>query len=832
MGFRKLLVAAIVACLGVFAHAATASAGDFVVGVDEDALQWGNPELTTSVAEALGLQAIRISLPWTPGQTQLAPVDAAQLDRAVVASWGLRVVVTVSGRAEDAPTTEEARNEFCGYVADVVRTHATLNDVVIWSNPNDGGFWQPQFNTDGSSAAPADYEALLATCWDALHAVRPGVNVVAASVSNTTTDPNTFVLGSHSAADWYVKLGAAYRASGRTAPIFDTLGHTPHPENSAERPWTRHELSGSIGLGDYGKLMEILRQAFGNTAQPLPGRGVVRIWYLAQGFQTTIDPSKSALYTGIETDPWPLPAWSDAESNDTGQGPAPDQATQLADSIRTAYCQPGVGAYFNFLLADQPDLAGWQSGVLWADWTPKPSYAALREVVREVESGSVDCAAVATEAVPPRLTIQAPSSSPFTVDDLRVSAISSFSATIDWRTSAPATTQVAFGLPESGPTLWAPVETEEDAQKAKLSGLSYATTYRVWLTSVADDGGRTSAIFDLTTPGAPTTSSSTVDRDAATLLVDGQPFFPLMVWSQCPSGYSSSLAVGINLFAENPCGGLQTQLTALWGRALSAGVTRERSAPLDSGLVGFFYPDEPDGLGISGAALPPPPAGVAGPSFLTLTNHFYSGAAPLPAGRGMYPGLIARADVVGFDLYPLQECCRADRLGDVYLAQQELARLSTGKPTFQWIETKSWRCPAGQTAVTPETVRAESWLAIAGGAKGLGFFPASWTPDIGAAIARVSRDVAKLGPALSAPASPDASDNANVWVGSRSYDGATYVIAVNAGFEPVQATLKAPEVGTSTLSVLDENRSVLALDGTFSDSFEPLGVHVYVVQPR
>src|SRR5581483_11787577 len=113
MGFRKLLVAAIVACLGVFAHAATASAGDFVVGVDEDALQWGNPELTTSVAEALGLQAIRISLPWTPGQTQLAPADAAQLDRAVVASWGLRVVVTVSGRAEDAPTTEEARNEFC-----------------------------------------------------------------------------------------------------------------------------------------------------------------------------------------------------------------------------------------------------------------------------------------------------------------------------------------------------------------------------------------------------------------------------------------------------------------------------------------------------------------------------------------------------------------------------------------------------------------------------------------------------------------------------------------------------------------------------------------------
>ena len=59
-----------------------------------------------------------------------------------------------------------------------------------------------------------------------------------------------------------------------------------------------------------------------------------------------------------------------------------------------AYCQPGVGAFFNFLLADEPSLAAWQSGVLWADWTPKPSFDALSEVVAQVRAGAIDCATV------------------------------------------------------------------------------------------------------------------------------------------------------------------------------------------------------------------------------------------------------------------------------------------------------------------------------------------------------------------------------------------------------------------------------------------------------
>jgi hypothetical protein len=51
-----------------------------------------------------------------------------------------------------------------------------------------------------------------------------------------------------------------------------------------------------------------------------------------------------------------------------------------------------VGAFFNFLLADERGLGGWQSGLLWANWQPKPSYRAFANAVADIRRGRVDCA--------------------------------------------------------------------------------------------------------------------------------------------------------------------------------------------------------------------------------------------------------------------------------------------------------------------------------------------------------------------------------------------------------------------------------------------------------
>jgi hypothetical protein len=221
----------------------------------------------------------------------------------------------------------------------------------------------------------------------------------------------------------------------------------------------------------------------------------------------------------------------------------------------------------------------------------------------------------------------------------------------------------------------------------------------------------------------------------------------------------------------------------------------------------------------------------AGVRFLTLTNHFYSGAAPLAQGRGIYPGLVAKADMVGFDLYPLQNWCRPERLVDVYFSQRELVELAKGKPTFQWIEAAGMTCPHdGPTAVTPETLRAESWLAIAGGAKGLGFFPpAAWTGDVGEAIAEVTQTVRELRPALTAPevAAHVAPADGLVKAGARKHAGRLTIIVANAGYQPAEATISVPGLGGRPLSVVGTGRRVEPEGDTFRERFPPLAARVY-----
>jgi hypothetical protein len=86
-------------------------------------------------------------------------------------------------------------------------------------------------------------------------------------------------------------------------------------------------------------------------------------------------------YTGGEPD---TPAPEETTS-------APDQWTQALDAIRLAACQPYVAAYFNFLLADEPRLAGWQSGPYWADLTRKDSWPAFQQAIGEATAGAVAC---------------------------------------------------------------------------------------------------------------------------------------------------------------------------------------------------------------------------------------------------------------------------------------------------------------------------------------------------------------------------------------------------------------------------------------------------------
>jgi hypothetical protein len=361
----------------------------FFVGFSED-LPKKIGTAAARPAERLGASAFRVTLMWAPGETRLRTSEAKQLGRAVRGTKGMRLVLAVYAfpGTRRAPIDEGGRNQYCAYTADALRRFPSIRDVVIWNEPNKSLFWSPQLTGDPWDAAPLAYEALLARCWDVLHAARPGVNVIGFALSSTGNDDAR----SHSPGSFIRLVGDAYRTSGRTRPLFDTVGHHPYGRDSRERPWRRHVGSTTIALGDWNKLMYNLREAFRGTAQPIPGEKGVSIWYMEYGVETRVDPARRRSYRQHErAQVLPDVALRPDSADPSVTSGAPDQGTQVLDAIRLAACQPYVGAIFNFLLVDESRLGGWQSGVYYADRTPKRSYGAFREAISEASAGAVDC---------------------------------------------------------------------------------------------------------------------------------------------------------------------------------------------------------------------------------------------------------------------------------------------------------------------------------------------------------------------------------------------------------------------------------------------------------
>lgn len=343
------------------AAASTASARTMVVGVQDDSVKWleDTPGLVR-IQRSVGFGTVKVSFPWRPGMWHAGRVERYYVARlARMSLLRQHVVVAFGGTAANAPRTPAARQQFCSYVRSVTASLPGARDVVIWNEVNSPTFWRPQRD------APPEYAALLGRCWDVLHAMRPDVNVI------SSTAP------SHDPLGFLRALGAAYAASGRPRPLVDTFGHNPYPRDPTEAPNATH-ADGYVGQGDYDALVSTLRESFVETPQQ-----VQAIWYLEDGFQTHT-PFGQPLYYGRENEVSLLPALAPA--------PVVDQKDQLRSALSLAYChQPLVGAFFNFLLADERRLAGWQSGLLWANWRPKPSSGPVREVLSQIGDGTLAC---------------------------------------------------------------------------------------------------------------------------------------------------------------------------------------------------------------------------------------------------------------------------------------------------------------------------------------------------------------------------------------------------------------------------------------------------------
>jgi hypothetical protein len=142
----------------------------------------------------------------------------------------------------------------------------------------------------------------------------------------------------------------------------DLLAIHPYGDTNQQSPRASvHPNTTSIGLGDYEKLVALLGEAFDGTAQP---GSTLPILYAEYGVQTTVPARKAAVYTGREPE------------TTTGVSEA-TQARFYREAIELSFCQPNVRGIFFLHTSDERDLDRWQSGVFYADGSPKSSLPAL-----------------------------------------------------------------------------------------------------------------------------------------------------------------------------------------------------------------------------------------------------------------------------------------------------------------------------------------------------------------------------------------------------------------------------------------------------------------------
>ncbi|MDP9308236.1 MAG: hypothetical protein M3P15_07990 [Actinomycetota bacterium] len=340
-----------------------------LVATVDDALKQADPVTAASlikVSHDAGFDAVLVSSMWEPGAKAPSAVERLALDNVVKGAdaVGMRVFVFVwHGLSGNTPRTVAARRHFAAYTAALARAFPQIRDIVVGNEPNLNTFWLPQFGRGGSDVAATAYLDLLARTYDALKAVSPQIQVIGGALAPRGSDRPGLKRATHSPTRFIEDLGAAYKKSGRSRPIMDAFSMHPYMRTSELSPMDTHAASTTITIADYPKLAALLTHAFAGTRQR--GRGLP-IYYTEFGVQTRIPAEHRHAYRDLNS-----PSAADAVDPQT-------QARYYREALELAACQPTVKGFFVFHTFDEADLAGWQSGLYYADQKPKASLPDFR----------------------------------------------------------------------------------------------------------------------------------------------------------------------------------------------------------------------------------------------------------------------------------------------------------------------------------------------------------------------------------------------------------------------------------------------------------------------
>jgi hypothetical protein len=225
-----------------------------------------------------------------------------------------------------------------------------VKDWTAWNEPNNPTFLSPQYRRVGGKwviQSAINYAKICNAVYDGVHGTLINGERVACGVTapRGNNDPSS----SRPSVSPLAFLRAVKKEGLKT---FDAWAHHPYYAGPSDQPTTKPVTAKgapatAVTLGNIGDLIRTVTQLYGNK----------RIWITEYGYQTN---PPDTLF-GV--------SWA-------------KQALYLKQAFGIARANPRIDLMLWFLLRDDPNLNGWQSGLMTIAGKKKPAFAAFQNLFR------------------------------------------------------------------------------------------------------------------------------------------------------------------------------------------------------------------------------------------------------------------------------------------------------------------------------------------------------------------------------------------------------------------------------------------------------------------
>jgi Glycosyl hydrolase catalytic core len=380
---RRLgVIIAVIVTASASATARPAHGSRFLrVGIYDEAQTLYGPVATTfGLFKQLHVQEVRLNLYWggpygvakTRPASATNPADPAYdwdlYDRTVdyAQANGVHILFSIYGtpawanggkKQNVAPTrATDLRNfayaaarRYSGvYMGSDGRLLPAVKEWLAWNEPNNPVFLTPQWKKTATGwrvQSAIDYAKICNAVYNGVHAtLAPNERV---ACGGTAPRGNNDPKSSRPSVSPLAFLRAVKTAGLVT---FDAWAHHPYYAGPSDQPTTvpvtaKGAPATAVTLGNISDLIQLVTKLYGNK----------RIWITEYGYQTN---PPDALY-GVTY---------------------AKQAGYLTQAFAIARKNPRIDMMLWFLLKDDPNLNGWQSGLMTAQGAKKPSFNAFRKM--------------------------------------------------------------------------------------------------------------------------------------------------------------------------------------------------------------------------------------------------------------------------------------------------------------------------------------------------------------------------------------------------------------------------------------------------------------------